>query len=122
MRQIIMLESLVLKLRCFLRIVRHELVSHFVNGRIYKDCEIYGGIVPLRNHTWELLFKIGIFRLLKRFDVDPVLEVLVIARSYEIASDAEGCLGWYPYNLAGCIVMRAPEYTDISRERPLACP
>lgn len=33
------------------------------------------------------------FRFLKNFDMDPGLGVLAIARSYDVAFDAEGYLG-----------------------------
>lgn len=69
------------------------MTSGFANGRMHKAYEGHGTLVSFCDHVWELPFEIGIFRLLKRFDVDPVLAVLAIERSYEVALVWKDTLG-----------------------------
>lgn len=45
--------------------------------------------------------------------MNTVLDALAVARLYEVAFSAEGCLNWYTYEFASSIVMRAPEYISM---------
>lgn len=53
--------------------------------------------------------------------MDPVLDVLAIARLDELAFHAKGCLMEYLYHFAISIVIETFKYTDMSRGVLLVC-
>lgn len=55
------------------------------------------------------------------FNVNTGSGLLAIARLYKIAFDAEGRIGWYPYDFAKKVMMSAPEYTGMGRGGLFVC-
>lgn len=101
-------------LGCFQLVARRKVTSRFANGRVNKVCESYRAIIVSQGRIWELLFKIDISCLVECFCIDPVLAVLVLARSYKVMFDTDSCIERYSYDSPDSVVMRGPEYTGMS--------
>lgn len=71
-------------------------------------------MVLLEILIWTLLEKFEIIQTFNCFDVDSVLDCLVVARSFEIRFDVDGELRWFLYDSNDSFAALVPAYEGLT--------
>lgn len=79
-----MLELVVLTIGTFFRKVRYGLIPRYESAMKQYKSDRIGMIGPLSWPFWTLALKVGIFWLMEKYDVHPVLVLVAVACADEI--------------------------------------
>lgn len=112
MRRLAILEFVVLTIGTFFWKLCFRVVPMNGSARMRYESHCKGAIDPLGLRCWAMMLSVGLYRLMKKYDVDPVIGLFALARANEIDIGVADEPVWFPFNFEDRIVCDPGAFED----------